>query len=189
MDKVVLLPDMNILYDHQMFSIQRYGGITKYFCEVISRFDDRNHFELALLCSENAHLREHADTFHKRNVIPRANFPKKETVRRWLYSLNNRYSLSRIRKGRYDIFHPTFYHPYFLNDLRKPFVLTVHDLIEFRFSEQMPGRAFRRKEMETTIRKAKRLIAISRHTKNDLVELFNIDPADIDVIHHGYNLP
>ena len=27
---------MKILYDHQMFSMQKYGGVTRYFCDLVN---------------------------------------------------------------------------------------------------------------------------------------------------------
>jgi glycosyltransferase involved in cell wall biosynthesis len=42
--------------------------------------------------------------------------------------------------------------------------------------------------MEIVIKKADRIISISKNTKKDLVDFFNINPDKIDVIYHGFNL-
>jgi hypothetical protein len=45
---------MRILYDHQIFTLQKFGGISRYFCELISRFskDPVMDYTLALRFSE-----------------------------------------------------------------------------------------------------------------------------------------
>lgn len=49
---------MKILYDHQIFSSQEYGGISRYFYELLRRFaeDDRIEIDLALRYSNNRYL-------------------------------------------------------------------------------------------------------------------------------------
>jgi len=49
---------MKILYDHQIFSIQKYGGISRYYFELISRFKKDRNIECELACkySENAYI-------------------------------------------------------------------------------------------------------------------------------------
>jgi glycosyltransferase involved in cell wall biosynthesis len=84
------------------------------------------------------------------------------------------------------LFHPTYYDSYFFKKLNKPFIVTVHDLIEFKFKEQYKNNSLA-PEMETIIRKANRIIAISENTKKDLIEILKIPSEKIDVIYHGYN--
>ena len=57
---------MKILYDHQIFSKQKHGGITKYFCEIIRNIPSEHQFKLALLFSDNVHLNENHDFFKKK---------------------------------------------------------------------------------------------------------------------------
>jgi glycosyltransferase involved in cell wall biosynthesis len=91
-----------------------------------------------------------------------------------------------IRKQKFSVFHPTYYNPYFLNHIgKKPFVLTVYDMIHERFEE------VRNADRKTSERKrllagrASRIIAISGNTRDDLVKYFGINPGKIDVIHIG----
>ena len=42
---------------------------------------------------------------------------------------------SQIKNLQYDIFHPTYYDNYFLAHLKKPLVLTVHDMIHEKYAE------------------------------------------------------
>jgi len=84
--------------------------------------------------------------------------------------------------------HPTYYDTYFLKNLRRPYVVTVHDLIEFKFKEQYRNDSLI-PNMKEIITKANRIISISENTKKDLIEILDIDPQKIDVIYHGFNYP
>lgn len=179
---------MKILYDHQIFLIQKYGGISKYFCELIKNLPNGNQYQLAVLFSDNQHLKDD-HKYLKKTKIPIADreFMGKSYLKNSLYNINKLYSEYIIERNKYDLLHPTYYDPYFLNSLKKPYVITVHDLIDFKFkklyehNKQMP-------EIEKVIRNANRIISISDNTKKDIIDIFNIDPAKIDVIYHGFNV-
>lgn len=69
----------------------------------------------------------------------------------------------------------------------RPFVVTVHDLSFIRYPERLP--ALRRLYLRTltgiSCRAARRVIAVSQSTANDVVSLLGIPPEKIDVILHG----
>ena len=176
---------MKILYDHQMFLIQKYGGITKYFCELIKNLPPEINYHLSLLFSENQHLKDNLNIFKKINIyLPHKELTGKGVLQKKFYNLNKAYSKKVISSDNYDFFHPTFYDTYFLKNLKKPFIITVHDLIEFKFKEQYKNNS-RMDKMRNIIMKANRIISISENTKKDLIEIFNIDEK-IDVVYHGF---
>jgi glycosyltransferase involved in cell wall biosynthesis len=178
---------MKILYDYQMFSMQKFGGVTRYFCELMKNFPPEHHFSLSLLFSENHHLKENRAYIKKLNILPEKNFKGKFYLQKSLAAVNMSYSRYCISKNNFDLFHPTYYDNYFIPLLKKPYILTVHDLILFKFAGTFYKTHQGRSSMENAIRKAKRIIAISENTKADLVDLLNISPEKIDVIYHGYN--
>lgn len=180
---------MKILYDYQMFSIQRFGGVTKYFCEMIKNIPSENHFNLSLVTSENYHLKENRVFFKKLNILPDNNFKGKYFIQKKLITINRQYSKYCILKNNFDIFHPTYYDNYFFDLLKKPYIITVHDLILFKFEDTFykshPGKL----QMENSIKNANRIIAVSENTKKDLIEILNVNPDKIDIVYHGYNKP
>ena len=180
---------MNILFDHQIFSIQKYGGISKYFCELMKHLPPGTKFKLPGIVSDNQHLNDDHDIFGKINIpIPDREFKGKRFIKKKIYSFNKIRSNSSLRKETYDLFHPTFYDPYFFKNLESPYIVTVHDLIDFKFPKLYKHNP-RSEQMGQIIKKAQRIISISNHTKNDLIEIFKINPDKIDVIHHGFNSP
>lgn len=66
-------------------------------------------------------------------------------------------------------------------------VVTIHDLISVRFPQYFPwldARIYAYK-IRQACRHATRVIAVSQRTKDDIVELFHIDPSKIDVVYQG----
>ncbi|MFH6999042.1 glycosyltransferase family 4 protein [Flavobacterium sp. FlaQc-57] len=174
---------MKILYDHQIFSFQMHGGISRYFIELIKGLPGNYKYEISVLFSENVYLLEEKKTF---SLKP---FFLKSTIRIKLYKyINLLYTNYRIKKGNFDVFHPTYYYDYYVGKTKKPFIVTVHDLIpelyqDIFFSANHNLLIQRKKVIEN----ATRVIAISENTKKDLVEFYKIAPDKIDVIYHGPN--
>ena len=52
---------MNIFFDHQTFAQQNYGGISRYFCELVTGINktDQHKAHLSVLWSNNVHLHEY----------------------------------------------------------------------------------------------------------------------------------
>lgn len=187
MGQVVMPNKMKILYDHQMFSYQKFGGITKYFVELMKNMGPEHQIKLGLLFSENHYLKENQRLFKKANLLPPREFKGKATLKKHVANINGLYSRYCISNNDFDLFHPTFYDDYFLGKLKKPLVVTVHDLIEFRYKDTFFKDSINRPPMEKVIMKADRIISISENTKRDLLETFDLNPDKIDVIYHGYN--
>jgi glycosyltransferase involved in cell wall biosynthesis len=176
---------MKILYDSQMFLKQKYGGITKYFCELMQNLSDKHSYNLALLFADNQHLKDFK-ALKKLNIsLPKEEFRGKGRIKTSFYNINRLYSSYQISLNNFDLLHPTYYDTYFLKNVKKPFIVTVHDLIEFKFKEQYRSDSLI-PNMKEIITKANRLIAISENTRNDLIEILNIKPEKIDVIYHGF---
>ena len=93
-----------ILYDNQMFTLQRFGGVTRYFADLMYNLPaDEFTSEIPMRYCENHYVTE---TYgHKYKTVT---FPNNYRVRRRIYQTVNRfYAWRAIRKGEYDLFHPT----------------------------------------------------------------------------------
>ncbi len=71
--------------------------------------------------------------------------------------------------------------------LHRPTVLTVHDLIFERYPEHhtLRNRLFLKVAMPLFVKAASAIIAVSQHTKRDLVELYGAAAAKIHVVYEG----
>jgi len=178
---------MKILYDHQIFTNQNFGGISRYFYEVINGLNTQTNLkcEISLLVSNNHYISDRKIVNHI-NVLPNKNFRGKV---RLLNLINKPYSILKIRKQQYDIFHPTYYDPYFLKYIgSKPFVVTVYDMIHEKFKDMFPQKDKTSHYKELLVKKAAKIIAISENTKKDIIDIFGIDESKIDVVYLGNSM-
>lgn len=180
---------MKIFFDHQTFSLLSYGGIPRYYAELISGINNtaNNVAYLPLLVSNNIHLNEMG--MPTVPFFPKIKMPKKLQT---IYFLNKLYTLKKLQHNPYDIFHATYYDPYFLPYLKgRPLVITFLDMIHEKFGSQFSELAYDgtiTKQKRIIANRADRIIAISESTKQDIVSLLEIDPAKIDVIYLGNSL-
>ena len=172
---------LRVVYDHQVFSWQTYGGVSRYYCELMREFQRTGDvdFRLGARYSDNAYLKG-AAFFKHRQLFRKYNFRGKAIL---LGALNRRYTKSLIARGEFDIFHPTFFDPYFLNLLgNRPFVMTVYDLNHDKYPSMFPPGDTTARHMGILIKRAAKIIAISENTKMDLVRFCAVDPKKIQVV-------
>ena len=192
---------MKILYDHQAFTYQKWGGVSKSFCELITHRPMGMNYEISVVESDNVHLREShlvdyilpvsrdLASFHSKH-----SFLGREKIYNFLGELgfmhtaevaNKHNSISVIKKGDYDVFHPTFFDNYFLPYLHgKPFVLTVHDLMPELFGWYSKDPQIVNKP--ELCEEASAIIAVSENTKKDLCRIYKVPENKVHVIYHGF---
>ena len=190
---------MKVLYDHQAFDMQHYGGVSNCFVQLISNFPQKVAYDISLLECDNYHLRDSGLI----NIPPKSFPPEKFLLNRhflgqgilygWYSKVfpsktsdgrNRLYSIVKLKRGDFDVFHPTFFDPYFLPYLNgKPFVLTVHDMIPELFPSSSNDSQVKVKPL--LCQKAAHIVAVSERTKQDLVRLLHVPEEKISVIYHG----
>lgn len=173
---------MKVLFDHQCFTNQEYGGISRYFVSLMTEFDKLEDisFNLSLKYSNNFYIKDKKN-FKIKSYFPNLNFRGKKFSSH-LINLPN--SQAQIKKGNFDIFHPTYYNPYFVKTLdQKPFILTVYDMTHELFPDIVHWFDKSAEQKKMLVTKAKKIIAISDNTKKDLVELLKVPVDKIEVIH------
>jgi glycosyltransferase involved in cell wall biosynthesis len=173
--------NMTIRYDYQIFCEQPYGGISRYYYELIYRLQQKPgiHIQLDILSADNIFLEQ----LKGKNFWNDLQFKGKKDLNRLL---SNAYDSFAARMQPFDVFHPTYYSKTSLNrKAGKPMVITIHDMIDERFHQGQASYeniiALRAKH----ISQANKIIAVSENTRNDLIELCGVDPNKIETIYHG----
>ena len=183
---------MRVLFDHQIYSYQTFGGISRYFFELMNQFQTFGNaeFDLALRYSDNVYLKSLAGV--RLHAAPAALQAGSKARFLATYLLNRRLSVRRLRAGEFDVFHPTFFDRYFVSKLgKKPFVMTLMDMTPELFPELFPRTSLYSRLVTSRwidakrdlAQRASRIIAISQNTKQDAVRLYGIEPGKIEVIH------
>jgi len=183
---------LRVLFDHQTFSHQRFGGNSRYFAELLNELYRAGEieFDLPVVQSPNEYL-AHAPYFHGR-TSPRIDIPA--FLARYV---RNTLQTQVVARRPHDIFHATFYDPSALLAVRDAkLVVTVLDMIPEHFPDAFTttglyGRFITKRWIEgkrTLCERADAILAISENTKRDVVAFYGIDPARITVTHLGNRL-
>lgn len=173
---------MNIFFDYQAFALQSYGGISRYFCELITGVNNTKGHQahLSLLWSNNVHLSE-----YNINKTPYP-FPNRH---RLFHKSNRLYNYIDCKLNKYDIYHATYFDDFLSYNIgSKPFVTTFYDMTYERLSHQFTELSDDKwiiPQKRKIAQMASHLIAISESTKRDMIELGGVDPEKITVIHLG----
>ncbi len=192
---------MKILFDHQMFYRQNYGGVSRYYCELMNQFsrDPDICFCLPLRFVQNDNLEQFPNLnqywskryncLYDNRVISSVQKKIRFNVLNFglNFIINNQgESVRLLKKQDFDIFHPTYYEPYFLKYiLKKPYVVTVYDMIHELFPVYFKTKDKTKMWKKHLIENAGAIIAISENTKQDIQKFIDVDPDRIHVIHLG----
>ena len=193
---------MKILFDYQAFEMQRFGGVSRSYAELISHLQNEESVDckIGIKESDNVHLKECrlASTVkplhytHKKWFEGKKWFKGQRTLTRKIMrvtghendglKINQEYCIRLLKQQQFDIFEPTFFDSYFLPYLNgKPFVLTVHDMIP----ELLGVDESQAKQKKTLCPLATHIHVPSQNTKNDLIRIMGIPSEKITVIPHG----
>lgn len=169
---------MKILFDYQIFSMQKYGGISRYFVEILKS----GNILLPILISENHYLKQTSRKFIRVNA-------NNTFIRGIFGKLNAIFSIIIAPMLNFDIYHPTYYNPFLLKLLQnKPLVITVHDMIHEKFPEYFNDDLNTKSRKLKMVNKACKIIAVSENTKKDIITYYGIPADKIKVIYHGDSL-
>lgn len=169
------------VYDYQIFSRQRYGGISRYIYELAKHLSKHSDFDIKILAF--ACINEYIKKADPKLVLgfPIPKIRNIGTILDW----NNR-QLSKIwlQNNTPHIIHETFYRSQGLTPKHVKTVLTVHDMIDEKFytgSEMSYKKA-------AAVKRADHIICVSENTKNDLIDILSVNPNKISVVYHGCSL-
>lgn len=193
---------MRIFFDYQAFERQCFGGISRSYAELIVHLQNVGVEEciLGLKESDNIYIQNKniKPLYYTRDFLfgRKKRFIGQHTINKILLQLlgypnegttiNQDHCIKLLKEQEFDIFEPTYFDPYFIPYLNgKPFVMTVHDMIPELFPQYFARDDFQIINKKLLCPLASAIHVPSIRTKDDLVNILNIDPNKIIVIHHG----
>jgi glycosyltransferase involved in cell wall biosynthesis len=176
---------MKIAFDHQIFALQPYGGISRYFVRLARALAALGATaEVFAPLHQNRFLRElPASQVHGFGL---ATFPARGTA--LIDAANRRWSAIRALGLRPDVVHETYYSPVGAAMSGRARVLTVYDMIHERFHAELPAGDLTSINKRAAVARADHVICISHSTRADLCEILGVPPEKTSVVHLGFDV-
>ena len=179
---------MRIAYDYQIFSSQKYGGISRYFLELANRLADYEDGLIECLINSpvyvNKYLRSSGNNL-KVNGISVPAIPRTGPFRN---SINRLLSPLAYKRWHPDIVHETYYSPVSVSTPGSRIVLTVYDMIHELYPGRFSASDQTKEYKKIAVERADHIICISENTRNDLIRLLGVKQDKISVVHLGFIL-
>lgn len=176
---------MNILYDYQTFALQRRGGISRYFYELIRRVADEHDVDVFMGFFINEYGLEASHKMFRRYFGIK--------VPELRHTLGLRLKLNEFLFTRFadkvsgGIYHQTyFYNP--VTHWSGKRVVTVYDMIYELFPQDYAANDPTAQNKAIAVRNADWVICISEHTRKDLIRLLTVPEEKTTVIHLANSL-
>ncbi|MEN8154153.1 MAG: glycosyltransferase family 1 protein [Acidobacteriota bacterium] len=167
---------MKILIDARpLQTYSRYRGIGRYVNQIIEIFKNDPDFYFLFFKGEDIDKRSKNRIFIK-------------TPRRGVTFSDNIFLPRLLKKHRIDVFHSTaFALPPIQPGIK--YIITIHDLTPLLFTQFSSAKnIYIFKKILKSAEKADKIIAVSKNTKNDLINLVSIPPTRISVVYNPVNL-
>lgn len=178
---------MKVLYDYEIFLIQKYGGATRYFYEIISRLAGKESIDIILYMGYHINRYGLDDLKDKYYKFYGKKIPSPPKTKLLSTKLQKPIFEKFRKKTEYDIFHHTYYADYEKRYGTKD-IITVHDFTHEKFPDNFSGLDVTIERKKNAIFNADGIICISETTKKDLLALYDIPEKKIKVIFHGNSL-
>lgn len=174
---------MRIVFDHQIFTYQSYGGISRYFVRLaqgLIALGDQ--IDIVAPIHRNRYLKDLPE-----NVVQGLDFERFPPKTGRLAMLANHYlSQLSLRSNSPDILHETYYSPKVVSRAAKGRVITVYDMIHEKYPDDFSSTDATTQYKRLALARADHVISISHSTKKDLCELFGFPEHKVSVVHLGF---
>jgi glycosyltransferase involved in cell wall biosynthesis len=175
--------DLRVMFDPQIFCHQRYGGISRYVCNIA--LEMQRMAGVTPLIVAPFHFNEYLDQ------LPRSLVRGRRV--RWLEGLTALAYGSSVLPGKIaargfkpDILHNTYYFP-----IKPPSgtrgILTVYDMIHEKYPKYFAASPFITRIKAASVVAADHVICISESTRRDLLATYDIPEERVSVTHLGFD--
>jgi glycosyltransferase involved in cell wall biosynthesis len=170
---------MKVFFDHSIFTLQRYGGVSNYIVNLTENFSEKIDPLIISFFYKNYYLKnsQFSDTFF---FYKRAGF-----LNKYINEINKLYFNYKVITKKPDIIHFTYTHDLESLNSKVKTVFTEYDLIKEKLYASKYQDLIKRKKK--IFDKVDQIICISENTKNDLQQEYNIDTSKISVVNLAVN--
>ncbi len=176
---------MKVYFDYQIFYLQKFGGISRYFIELSKELRKIEHCQpsLNVLIHQNNYVQDKEIGKFLKSLYK---FNPKLSVRifRLLGRINSLIRFFSLTLKSNIVYHETYY-SHCLRKNQKHRVTTIHDMIPELFLSDKDEFKTLIQQKKEAIKNANAIIVVSESTKNDLVKFYPAYKDKIHVIYHG----
>lgn len=174
---------MRIFYDHQVFSLQDRGGISRYYFELIRHLSEIDSCSIQIFAGVTRNSFQFSDLPQVRRWEFRGQFTPPPGRERFVINeaLSN---LILPFCGSFDVYHPTLYR-YAPLVRHQRMVVTHHDCAYERYPELFRNAISIRQMRTRLFARADAIICPSEATRSDLHEFYDVPEEKSFVVYHG----
>jgi glycosyltransferase involved in cell wall biosynthesis len=173
---------LNIFYTYDIFCLERYGGISRYYFELIRRISPK-------MANVNImagwYINEYIKSMSEVKGIKLPPLKHTGSIRLGVNKICQ--AIMLMGTNRRSILHKTFFCQPHIR-FKGKVVVTVYDMISEIYPQYYPTGNKNSLLKRRCCEKADKVIAISHSTKNDLIRFFDIPPEKIVVTHLASSL-
>ena len=174
---------MKIIYDYQTFTLQSYGGISRYFVRLVQGLMALGQqIDVVAPIHRNRYLQDLPKSMV--HGVEFEWFPPKTS--RLALLANHHLSKFKLSKLPADILHETYYSAKPVSAEVKGRVITVYDMIHEKYPSNFSFIDRTSKNKRLAVDRADHIICISESTKNDLCSMFDVREDHVTVVHLGF---
>lgn len=169
---------MKILFDHEIFYQQKVGGVSNYFIHLANELINNN-LDIKFSCPlhKNSYLDQIPNKYKYGFNIK--TFPG--SLKFLIEYINCFFTQKIIKNYQPEIIHQTYYSQNNKRNANTKVVCTVYDMINEKFPSLFNSSNAITEMKKKTILNADHILCISQKTKQDLMEIFNINENKISV--------
>lgn len=178
--------EMRIVYDDQIFGWQQYGGISRYVVELARELSVMDSIDVSVVAP--FHFNDYLNAASGTVKVLGRYVDVPVGFRRLIRRVNPLAARLAIGRSDADIVHETYYFNLRSAAPKAKTVVTVHDMVHEKFPKYFAASNTTPRLKAEAVKRADHVICVSEHTRKDLLELVDIDPAKTSVVHHGFTL-
>jgi glycosyltransferase involved in cell wall biosynthesis len=173
---------MRIAFDQQAFCIQEYGGVSRYFCSLITNLAEIPGVEAKIFAP--LHINSYLQDVNRnlRLGIKVKVYPKTGKIIRTASKIM---AIPLLQSFRPDIVHETYYSGWAWAPKGARRVITAYDMIHEHFPDLFDKNDLTTYSKKIAFTRADHIICISENTRRELLELFDVPARKVSVVYLG----
>ena len=176
---------MKVAFDHQIFTLQSYGGVSRYISNIVNILSKKNIDVKAFTgIHQNNYIKDMPSDYLDGRYVKQYPPMTKELS----YLLNHLITQTQINFWKPDIIHETYYSAFPMIKSNAIRVVTAHDMIHELFQDNFSKNNRTIKRKKEAFERCDHILSISNNTKKDLIKLYGIDESKISVVYNGVDV-